>query len=181
MIDHRRFAARAAYDAVEHPYHLFEHIYAVCDAMLAYDVAHPQPEPRKEVVPHEPEPVPDHKSAAPLVGADPPPAYRVELASDGCPECRHGTYWCIVGPDGVALGTDYFDKGEAEELAEMLTDAWHAGRAGAVAHLTDDAVVEAAIKNWFYAFHESDLTTYRGSMSAALAAAGRALMGETDG
>lgn len=42
MTDARRKDARAAYDAVPHPYHLFEHIYAVCDAMLAYDAAHAQ-------------------------------------------------------------------------------------------------------------------------------------------
>lgn len=166
------------------------------DAIRAYDAAHPQPQPESEVVHHTNagantsagEPRHD-KSAAPLVGADPPPAYRVEPAAAGCQECGHGTYWCIVGPDGVALGTDYFDKEAAEELAEMLTDAWHAGRSDAVAHLTDDAVVEEmweAIYNFrqdpdywatlLRAFNDPEVV--ESAMRAALAAVGKALLGE---
>jgi hypothetical protein len=55
-------------------------------------------------------------------------AYRVEQDADGCACCGDGKSWVIVGPDEVALGTSYFHREDADDLAEDLNSAYEAGR-----------------------------------------------------
>ena len=50
--------------------------------------------------------------------------------TDGDPKCSHcgkGQYWMVIGPDGVGGSTSFSRKEDAEDLAEMLNDAYTAG------------------------------------------------------
>ena len=53
--------------------------------------------------------------------------YTVELSECGCEHCDADRVWDVVAGDGVALGTSYGDRGEAEEVAEMLNEAYQRG------------------------------------------------------
>ncbi len=52
-------------------------------------------------------------------------AYLVDLENPdtGCSQCGSGRLYCIVGPDGVALGTMFDQREVAEDLAEELNRA----------------------------------------------------------
>lgn len=54
--------------------------------------------------------------------------YRLEPCGRGCPTCGAGEFWDIVGPDDIALSTSWGDKEHAEELVEMLNDAYLLGK-----------------------------------------------------
>lgn len=54
--------------------------------------------------------------------------YRVEVEHGGCETCGDGKQWCVVGPDDVALGITFGVKEDAEELADMLSDAYVMGK-----------------------------------------------------
>lgn len=41
----------------------------------------------------------------------------------GCAHCKAGTVYAIEGPDGVCLGTMFESREQAEDLADMLSDA----------------------------------------------------------
>lgn len=56
--------------------------------------------------------------------------YRVEVDKDGCETCGHGRMWTIVGPDNVALGESWGDKEFVDDIAQLLNEAYDAGRAG---------------------------------------------------
>lgn len=53
--------------------------------------------------------------------------YRVELDTQGCKTCGHDAQWCVVNPDGVAMGKTWGDRDEAQWFAEMLKMAHDAG------------------------------------------------------
>ena len=56
------------------------------------------------------------------------PAYKVEVDdSNVCPHCCRGAYWDIIRPHGVALGTSYSNKEDAEAIAEELSLAYEMG------------------------------------------------------
>lgn len=62
------------------------------------------------------------------------PAYKLEQggAPLGCPTCGHETPgWDIIGPDGIAGDTTYMRKGDAEDMAERLNEAYEKGKAAA--------------------------------------------------
>lgn len=53
--------------------------------------------------------------------------YQVELES-GCLACGRGRHYVVVFDD-VAMGAEFDEKSDAEELAEALNAAYAAGRA----------------------------------------------------
>lgn len=53
--------------------------------------------------------------------------YIVEEDQPGCTACEAGKTWCVVRPDGTALGTSYGDKADADQLAGLLNDAYKDG------------------------------------------------------
>lgn len=56
------------------------------------------------------------------------PAYKVvKDDSDQCQNCSRGVMWDVVGPDDVALGTTYGDHGDAEYMADNMSDAFNMG------------------------------------------------------
>lgn len=57
------------------------------------------------------------------------PAYTVEVDCGGCECCGDGKTWTVVMPDGVAMGQSFFNSEDAESLADLLNDAFDAGRA----------------------------------------------------
>lgn len=49
-----------------------------------------------------------------------------------CPTCnQNAQYYFIIGPDGMGLGTSYAmcGKDDAEEMVDMLNDAYESGEA----------------------------------------------------
>ena len=59
-------------------------------------------------------------------------AYRVEVELKGCKCCRAGRTWMVVDPNESAGGTVYGNKEDADEIAEMLNEAFELGRKSAV-------------------------------------------------
>ena len=124
------------------------------DAIRAYDAAHP---PKCEhgcvIDPPTVRCSECDKSAPPPVGADPP--WRDDMKNE-------------LHKFGIT-------RGSATEIARAVLRV-------AVAHLTDDAVVEAAIEVWFTKSDKILLAGYKyrftEDMRAALAAAGKALLGD---
>lgn len=53
--------------------------------------------------------------------------YYIEIDTIGCHTCGLGKTWMVVGPDGCGGGTSYGDKDEAEEIADMLNEAYAKG------------------------------------------------------
>lgn len=47
-------------------------------------------------------------------------------ASDSCPKCGP-LGWNIIGPDGVSFGITYGEEEDAQEMADMLNEAFDAG------------------------------------------------------
>lgn len=45
-----------------------------------------------------------------------------------CSSCHAGRTFDVIGPDGVALGTSYYDLEAAEGMADELTQAFNRGR-----------------------------------------------------
>ena len=55
-------------------------------------------------------------------------AYNVVKDKKGyCKSCEAGSTWTVEGPDGVCLGTSYEDKEFAEEIAELMNEAYKLG------------------------------------------------------
>jgi hypothetical protein len=54
-------------------------------------------------------------------------AYRVEIEDQPCSHCTRGTLFAVLGPDEIALGVTFEDKGEAQELADYMNLAYNAG------------------------------------------------------
>jgi hypothetical protein len=52
-----------------------------------------------------------------------------EQTESGCEHCGAGKMWLIIDPDGIAGGTSYGDKEEADDLAQELNRAFHLGQA----------------------------------------------------
>jgi hypothetical protein len=55
-------------------------------------------------------------------------AYRIVEVVVGCGNCGAGKMWDVEGQDGVATGTTYGDKEMAEEIAELMSDAYKEGQ-----------------------------------------------------
>lgn len=55
--------------------------------------------------------------------------YTVGLDQDGCEKCGHGKLWAVVDPDGIALGTSYGEKDDAEDMADNMNLAFILGQA----------------------------------------------------
>lgn len=51
----------------------------------------------------------------------------VEVDQNGCSKCGHGRTWTVVDSDGTGMSISYEDEGEADNLADMLNDAYHLG------------------------------------------------------
>lgn len=75
--------------------------------------------------------------------------YRLEIEKNGCDHCGSGKTWDVVDPDGVAGGTSYGDRDEAEELAGWLNEAYARGKedSGAPEVLEALKTIEAALLN----------------------------------
>jgi len=54
--------------------------------------------------------------------------YTVEQDDSGCCLCGNGKTWNVIDPDGIASGTSYGDKEDAEDLADELNRAFHLGQ-----------------------------------------------------
>ncbi len=70
------------------------------------------------------------------------PPYTVEPAEESCAHCHRDRY-VVVGPDGVAGGVYYNDRGDAEEQARELNDAFARGVASSTG--LAEAVLSAAL------------------------------------
>lgn len=55
--------------------------------------------------------------------------YFVEVDNNGCPHCRAGRNYTVIGPDGLGCGTSYDDEEDAMHMAEELNAAYFTGRA----------------------------------------------------
>lgn len=53
--------------------------------------------------------------------------YHVECDSDGCERCRQGASFVIIDPFGIAGGTSWMDKSEAEDHCYELNEAYKKG------------------------------------------------------
>ena len=53
--------------------------------------------------------------------------YFIEIDQNGCPHCGAGRTWCVIRPDGVALGQAFGEEEDAAYLAESLNIAYHIG------------------------------------------------------
>lgn len=63
-----------------------------------------------------------------------PRHYRVveDDFSDGCKHCGHGKHWTISsgeGEDEIATGTSWGDRSLADDICDLMNDAYEAGRA----------------------------------------------------
>lgn len=52
--------------------------------------------------------------------------YQVEVENNGCEHCGNGKSWVIMA-NGIAGGTSYSNPDEAQELCELLNNAFKAG------------------------------------------------------
>ena len=50
--------------------------------------------------------------------------YTVEVDSRGCSNCGDGIGFTVVGPDGVEECAVYNDRRDAEEIAELMNNAY---------------------------------------------------------
>lgn len=55
--------------------------------------------------------------------------YTVECDEDGCESCGAGKSWQVVDGEGVGGGTSYHKREDAEEIADLLNDAYERGKA----------------------------------------------------
>lgn len=57
--------------------------------------------------------------------------YRVEKENEGCKHCGHGDYWTIVsgtGDDEIGIGTSWGDRELADDICDLMNDAFAAGQ-----------------------------------------------------
>lgn len=57
--------------------------------------------------------------------------------SNGCKHCERGKHWTIAhgrGDDEIAVGTSWGDKGLADDICDLMNDAYAAGGEGISAH-----------------------------------------------
>jgi hypothetical protein len=54
--------------------------------------------------------------------------YFIEVYDNGCVGCGAGRTWTIVRPDGCTIGISYGDFADADDVAEMLNEAYWIGR-----------------------------------------------------
>jgi hypothetical protein len=59
--------------------------------------------------------------------ADEEKAYTVEIDSRGCSSCGSKAGYTVVGPDGVEECATYNDRGVAEEIADLMNNAYAQG------------------------------------------------------
>lgn len=57
--------------------------------------------------------------------------YTVEIDPRGCSGCGKEAGYTVVGPDGVEESPIYNDRGEAEEIADLMNSAYEQGRRSA--------------------------------------------------
>jgi hypothetical protein len=57
--------------------------------------------------------------------------YTVEVDSRGCSSCGKEVGYTVVGPDGVEECAVYNDRAVAEEIAELMNNAYQQGRKSA--------------------------------------------------
>jgi hypothetical protein len=55
--------------------------------------------------------------------------YFIEVDKGGCSECGHGRFWRVVCPDDSMINATYENEEDAAKMAEMLNEAYAAGRA----------------------------------------------------
>lgn len=56
------------------------------------------------------------------------PAYFIEVDQNGCRTCGAGRSWVVIGPNGIGGSTTYLDSDDAQEIADMMNDAFEHGR-----------------------------------------------------
>jgi hypothetical protein len=54
--------------------------------------------------------------------------YTVEVDKRGCSSCGNEAGYTVVGPDGVEECAVYNDRGVAEEIADLMNNAYEQGR-----------------------------------------------------
>lgn len=54
--------------------------------------------------------------------------YRVEEETKACKSCGMGSTWIIVDSDNIGGGTTYSDKEIADDICELMNDAYERGR-----------------------------------------------------
>ena len=57
--------------------------------------------------------------------------YTVIVDDKPCKHCDNGMTWTIEGPDGIAIGRSFYDKEDAEDLADDMNHAFGEGQAAA--------------------------------------------------
>lgn len=57
--------------------------------------------------------------------------YTVEVDIRGCSRCGKEAGYTVVGPDGVEESSVYNDRGIAEEIADLMNNAYELGRKSA--------------------------------------------------
>jgi hypothetical protein len=63
--------------------------------------------------------------------ADDRKVYTVEVDSRGCSSCGKEVGYTVVGPEGVEECAVYNDREVAEEIAELMNNAYQQGRKSA--------------------------------------------------
>lgn len=54
-------------------------------------------------------------------------AYRVEIDKKGCAHCGAETYWTVVGPGEVDIGSSWADEETANDIRDLMNMAYDAG------------------------------------------------------
>lgn len=53
--------------------------------------------------------------------------YFIEVYTNGCSKCGEGRSWKVVGPYGVTGNFTYFVEENAQNIVDMLNDAYYKG------------------------------------------------------
>src|SRR5216683_3010796 len=63
--------------------------------------------------------------------------YKVELDTEGCPQCQHDAMWTIAGPGDIRLGQSWGDFELVDDICEYMNDAYAEGRASYAQQILD--------------------------------------------
>lgn len=55
------------------------------------------------------------------------PKYSIEVVDQGCVTCGHEKRWCVVKPDDSQHHTEYEDEEQAQEIADLMNEAYLEG------------------------------------------------------
>lgn len=54
-------------------------------------------------------------------------AYMVIEQDAACHKCGSGQRWTVRGPDGFTIGEAWADASQAEDVADLMNEAYHKG------------------------------------------------------